>query len=212
MLKIFLILFATTFISFIGSLQLGPVNFLVIKETLLKSKKNSLFVAIGGCLPEFIYASIAVFFGNYITDNQYIKSLSNVINILIFGILGLYFFTLKFKKSVIDQYKNDQKSNSKALSLGKGFVAGIFNPQLIFFWILVFVNFENYQILKINSNYDKLAFVLGSGFGAFILLILIIFLTYKYKMLILEKLNFKLFFKYLGLVFIIYSLYLIVKY
>lgn len=46
----------SAFASFLGSLQLGPVNLAVIQKTLNKGIKLAFFLAAGGCLPEFIYS------------------------------------------------------------------------------------------------------------------------------------------------------------
>ena len=64
--KALLILLATAGISFVGSLQLGPVNITVIHTVLKRRLKAGLLVALGGCVPELIYAAAAVWAGMWL--------------------------------------------------------------------------------------------------------------------------------------------------
>ena len=62
-MHILIIFFAATLTSFIGSLQLGPVNLFVIDTALNKNKANAYWVALGGVMPEFMYCALAVYSG-----------------------------------------------------------------------------------------------------------------------------------------------------
>ena len=54
------LLFAIAFVaSLLGSLQAGPVNLAVLHTTLRQGQRAGLRVAVGGSLPELLYAGLA---------------------------------------------------------------------------------------------------------------------------------------------------------
>jgi len=143
MLNSLLILLAATFISFLGSLQLGPVNLFVINCALFESKRTAFFVAIGGCIPEFIYCALAVFANGYLLEYG---GLITAIKIVFIALLIAIGITLYFKKqsTVIQKYESSAAKPSIKY-IFKGFSLAILNPQLLLFWI--FVQGFQYHIL-----------------------------------------------------------------
>ena len=72
MIATVLIFTFSSIVSFFGSLQLGPVNLFVINSTLFRNRKTAYYVAIGGCIPEFIYCALAVFANSYLLEYQWL--------------------------------------------------------------------------------------------------------------------------------------------
>ncbi len=64
--KSIFILLTTAAISFVGSIQVGPVNLTVIQTVLQRRLKDGILVALGGCVPELFYAAAAVWAGMWL--------------------------------------------------------------------------------------------------------------------------------------------------
>ena len=196
-----IIFLASTLVSFIGSLQLGPVNLFVINATLNDSKKSSFYIAFGGCIPEFIYCSIAIFSYNFLQLNECFFFLFNFSFLTILLIIGLIFF---FKKNEETFPKQKSLGNTKPILLFlKGFSLAALNPQLLPFWIYVQLQFNSVKPLRIISNLNKISFVIGAGIGSLLLLVCFIFAVTKYKETFLKYLNNKHYYKVLSLLFLI---------
>jgi threonine/homoserine/homoserine lactone efflux protein len=187
-------------VSFIGSLQLGPVNLLVINSVLFDSKKTAYYIAIGGCIPEFIYCSLAVFSNNYLLNYDWLITSLKIVFIAILLTLGFVYY---FKKKTDIAIKNKADVIQKPIQLiVKGFSLAAINPQLLPFWIFVQVYFNSIEFLQIKSNLHKFVFILGAGVGAFILLTFFVYIVLKYRQLILKYIGNKYYFKVLSFMFI----------
>lgn len=199
MTSILLIFIFACIVSFIGSLQLGPVNLFVINSALHQSKKTAYYVALGGCIPELIYCGLAVFANTYLLEYEWIITSFKIIFILILMFVG---FTFYFKKQSTIAIKNENNSVKQPIKhIFKGFSLAALNPQLLPFWMFVQVYFNSVTFLKIESNLHKLSYVLGAAVGAFILLSFFIFVVIKYRQKILNYINNKYYFKALSLLF-----------
>lgn len=186
--------------SFIGSLQLGPVNIFVINSALYDEKKTAYYITIGGCIPEFIYCALAVFVNNYLLNYEWLIISFKIVFIVILLIVGFMFY---FKKQSSISIKNKVGVIQNPMQhIVKGFSLAALNPQLLPFWIFVQVYFNSIEFLQIQSNLHKFSYILGAGVGAFILLAFFIYIVLKYKQTILKYINNKYYFKALSLLFI----------
>lgn len=159
---ILLILFSITFIiSFLGSIHPGPLNVSVVEITLKNSLKAGLIMAIGGVIPEFVYSSLAVEGTMLFQRNRLIFNGLQWAMVVILIIMGLL--------TVFSKEKPIKTKDINASLFVKGFLLSAFNPQLLVFWLLVSVYFQGVNYLILNSMYKKIAFVLGTGAGAFAL-------------------------------------------
>jgi threonine/homoserine/homoserine lactone efflux protein len=201
----FFIFIGSTLVSFIGSLQLGPVNLFVINTALNENKKLAIMACLGGIIPEFIYCGLAVYSSNYFLKFPTVFLILKILLVAIFLIIGAYYL---FKKHTITQLAESQKSiiHSKFNYFLKGFTLASLNPQLLPFWMLVLVYFNSNSFLKLKSEPDNLAYILGSGIGAFMLLLFIALLINKFKTTILGYLNNKYYFKFLGILFLVIAI------
>lgn len=173
--EILAIFFLTAGISFAGSVQLGPVNTALIQTTLQKSVRSGLWVAFGGCLPEIIYASLALGGNELLSQNQHFIHWLKIAVVPALLLIGLF--------TIWQQYKKGTETTTSRLThqnpFISGFTLGLFNPQLLPFWlaVLVYIN----SIYLVNSPLRQAAFVAGTSAGAFFVLSLIVWATHHFR-------------------------------
>ena len=195
-----IIFFSSCIASFIGSLQLGPVNLFVIDTTINKNKVSAFWVALGGVIPEFIYCSLAVFSGGYFMRNQTVFLLFKIVLIAVLTIVAFVYFFKKHKSKVINTKTSKVQLNPIAFFL-KGFSLAILNPQLLPFWMFIMVYFNSIKFLTLTSRFDKISYIFGAGFGAFILLVSIILTINNNRERIVRLINNKYYYKALAILF-----------
>ncbi len=173
MLAIVFLLFVV--LSFVGSLQPGPVNIGVVYYALLGQKKPAILLALGGSLPEVLYTAIAIkslVFSKQM--DQYLSVFSATASV-VFVVLGVYII---FAKSA--QQKVENFGGKGAFWLGLSL--GSLNPQLILFWAgIAWYIHLNFESLKLLENINLILASLGAGFGAFLLHIFYFGLIQKYE-------------------------------
>ncbi len=202
-----LIFLITFFISFVGSIHPGPLNLSVIQTTLQKSLSSALLMALGGVIPEIIYGYLAVegvmVFEKYPIVFQIMQWA--VVPILLF--LGI--------QQIIASKKPKKEINSSDLVLPngaiKGFFLSLFNPQLLPYWIVILINYQNYEFLRIRDLSDKVFFVLGTSTGAFALNYVYAYIAHTQREKIFKYLNQNRFEQIIGWTFVGMGLLQIVK-
>lgn len=206
-----LIFLITFFISFVGSIHPGPLNLSVIQTSLQKGLFAALLLAFGGVIPEIIYGYLAVegimIFEKYPTVFQFMQWA--VVPIL-WG-LGIQQIIASRQSNQI--IKNTKESNQTALkgASTRGFFLSLFNPQLLPFWIVILINYQNYEFLKIVNFSDKIFFILGTSLGAFALNYLYAYVAYRQRERIFKYLNQKYFEQIIGWTFMIMGLLQVIK-
>jgi threonine/homoserine/homoserine lactone efflux protein len=174
-MKPFIIAFLLSFaISFVGSIQPGPVNLAVLSSSLQQKYGNAIFVAMGGSWPEFVFCFIALKASTYIIQWEQYFVYFQVLMILLLLITAIYLWLSKTNITA--------KSTSK-----KGFILGSFlaiiNPQLILFWttIITYIHINNlFNINLFENNKTLMFFAAGASFGAFALHLLLIYVSKVY--------------------------------
>jgi threonine/homoserine/homoserine lactone efflux protein len=194
-----IIFFVTCIVSFVGSLQVGPVNLFVL-NTSIHHKRAALWIAIGGCIPEFVYSALAVYTGDYLTKNATLFLVLKLVMIVLLLILAVLYFLKKVDK--ITEIETLETTPKAIHSFFKGLTLGILNPQLLPFWLFISVYYDSFLLLKLTSNIHKFAYIMGAAFGAFFLLLLIITFIDKYKSELVHYLNNSYYYKILSLVFL----------
>lgn len=179
----FVLFLLVALISFGGSIQIGAVSMAVIQTTLSRSRSAGIWVALGGSIPEFIFSFIALKGLLFLQHNQSIIDWLNMLIIPIFLLLGLYSF---FQKET-DGNEEGIIETSKNFDFAKGFSLGMINPQLLPFWFFSLVYISKY--FSINTLSAKYAFVLGTGVGAFAILLVFVQLTHRYHLSIKKVLK-----------------------
>lgn len=179
MIEFVILLFLTAAISFWGSLQLGPVNLTVLHTAVVHGKKEARLVALGGIVPEMIYATLAIVAQNLLTQFDNALFYLEVAVGPIFIIVGLAYIFQKNKPNA-DLKNVELKVQSPIGFFTKGFAMGALNPQLLPFWLII-LSFYSKNNLYHSEYGEMIGFIFGSAIGAFAILWLFIFIGNKFK-------------------------------
>lgn len=164
-----LIFLITFIISFLGSVHPGSLNLSVVQITLRKNISLGLVMALGGIVPEIIYGYLAVEGVTILEKYPLIFQVMKWAVVPILLIMGYLELTRSKKNNDINDYAFEEISSEKWQTISKGFFLSLFNPQLLPFWIIILVNYQNYEYLKISELSNKIWFVSGTSTGAFTL-------------------------------------------
>ena len=206
MLSALLILFTSCLVSFIGSLQLGPVNLFVINSVLFSSKKAAFWVALGGSLPEFIYCGLAIYASFFLKTSELFLFGFKIMFILILIYIAVIFFFKKPKEAHFTDNSQKHIAKNPMTYFIKGFSLAALNPQLLPFWVFVQIYFNSVKLLQIKSNLHHFSFILGAGLGAFLLLMSLVLLVTKYKHKVKKYVNNKYYNKILAILFLLIAI------
>ena len=169
-----LLLFALAAVaSFVGSLQAGIVNTAVLAHTIKRGRDAGRRMAIGGALPELLYAGLAFQFATWALhglglDHRGIAWLVGSILVLI-GLYFLFFFVPHFDVETV---------SVKASGVRKGLLLGLLNPQLLLFWCGIRLSLSAFGI-EGDGLLELVAFSIGAFAGALILLLQLVKLGRK---------------------------------
>ena len=169
--KLFLI---TYFAAFIGVVPPGLVNMTVAKTCVEKGKKSGFYVAIGAGIVILIQALVAVLLAKYIFDHPFVRRMLLRAGLVVFCILGIYFFNKARHKKGIKH--NRQKANANSIFKGM-LIAG-----LNVFPIPYFVAIAGAMDLSGGMEYDWSlisSFALAASAGSFTSLYLYVVLFDK---------------------------------
>ena len=169
--KLFLI---TYFAAFIGVVPPGLVNMTVAKTCVEKGKKSGFYVAIGAGIVILIQALVAVLLAKYIFDHPFVRRMLLRAGLVVFCILGIYFFIKARHKKGIKH--NKQKANANSIFKGM-LIAG-----LNVFPIPYFVAIAGAMDLSGGMEYDWSlisSFALAASAGSFTSLYLYVVLFDK---------------------------------
>lgn len=192
-----IIYFITLIISYIATIPPGPLSVFVVHTAIQKSLKIAIWVALGGVFCESIYAFLAVIglqiFAKYPLIEYWVHW------IIIVLLIGLGTFTF-FQKA--DKIKEEKVTiNNRLLSFVKGISLSLFNPALLPFWLVVLIEYQHKNFLKIDTNIDKAAFVFGAGTGTFLLVFTYAFIANKKRNVIYKYLTDSRINKIIGAIF-----------
>ncbi len=169
--KLFFIVYAA---AFIGVVPPGLVNMTVAKTCVMRGKKNGLYVAIGAGIVILIQALIAVLLAKYVFDHPYVKRILLRAGLVIFSILGVYFFVQAKNKKGIKHKSTEKDSNS----IFKGMLIAALNV----FPIPYFIAIAGTMNLSSDVSYDWsmiTSFSLAAASGSFTSLYLYVFFFNK---------------------------------
>lgn len=157
--------FIAAIASFVGSLQAGLVNTAVLAHTIQRGPEAGRRMAIGGAIPELIYAAVAFQFAALVLHRLGLSTAG--IGLLVGSILaaiGLYFlfvFKPKFEAEAV---------KIKASGVRKGLLLGLANPQLLLFWCGVKLSLSSFGV-EDEGWLELVAFAVGAFAGALVLLL-----------------------------------------
>jgi len=164
---------AAAMASFIGSLQAGVVNTAVLAHTVKWGRHAGRRMAVGGSIPEFIYAGVAFLGAGWLVETLEIGTtgITLIVSAILF-LLGVYFVFIYRPKPAApgeDKLTGDMR---------RGVLLGMANPQLLLFWCGVKLMLVSFGMTS-DSWLHLLAFALGAFVGAIILLMILVRLGVK---------------------------------
>ena len=197
-MKALIIYFVTSIISYICTIPPGPLSVYIVHTTLQKNIKIALWVALGGILGEMGYTYLAIegvmIFDKYPT----VVFWAQWIIIVLLVIAG--FFTFFQKDEVIETEKVEVKG--RVLSIFKGITLSLLTPALFPFWIVVLLEYQKYDWLKINSILDKIFFIAGAETGTFLLVYTFAYITERKRNIIFKYLTDNRLNKLMGILYV----------
>jgi len=206
-----LVFLITFIISFVGSIYPGPLNLSVIQTTLQKGIYPALLLALGGVIPEIIYGYLAIEGVMLFEKYPVVFSVMNWAVVPILLGLGIQQILNSEKlKRCVKPSKIVEGTALKGAST-RGFFLSLFNPQLLPYWIVILINYQNYNFLKISEFSDKLFFVLGTSTGAFTLSYVYAYLAFKQRERIFKHLNQSHFEQIIGWTFVVMGILQAIK-
>jgi threonine/homoserine/homoserine lactone efflux protein len=206
-----LIFLITFIISFLGSIHPGPLNLSVIQITLRKNISLGLLMALGGVIPEIIYGYLAVEGVMIFEKYPFVFEMMKWAVVPILLVMGYLALTKKKKNNDINDYVFEKIAPQKWQTVSKGFFLSLFNPQLLPFWIVILINYQNYEYLKISKLSDKIWFVMGTSLGAFALNYLYAYIASVKREQIFRTINQNRFEQIIGWTFVGMGLLQVVK-
>lgn len=157
-------------VSFIGSLQPGPVNMLVMHESAQYRYRQALAVAVGGSWPEMLYTSGALG-GISIVSTDFFSS--RYLQLITGCVLLL-------AACIIAAQKPSEKTRSTKIHRGfiTGSILGLGNPQLLVFWSLIGIQLKQlFPELHLHVGVASA----GAAIGAFMLHVLLIGMVHRFQ-------------------------------
>jgi len=147
------VLFSLALIQLLGSMSPGPDSMLVMKNSLIGSKKSGIYTALGICsalLIHILYINLGllIFLKRFNNLFFYIK----IIGSLYLSYLG---FKMIFERNTVNNIKNNFEIKSSFKSFQEGFLCNIFNPKAILFILGIFS-----LIIKNNSFYHNTIYII----------------------------------------------------
>ncbi len=162
--KLFLITF---FAAFVGVIPPGLVNMTVAKTCLERGKKSGIIVAIGASVTVLIQAFIAIQLARYIADDRWMYNIILRTGLVVFLLLGIYFFIKAKYRSSKKKVKLSKHGSAK--SFFKGMMISAFNILPIPFFCAVGTALN----IKGTVDYDYITvsnFILAAALGTFVML------------------------------------------
>jgi len=156
----------TAFLSALGSLQLGPVNGSVLRLSLNGRFRDARWLSIGGSLPEFLYAGVAVWGSQWLGQITQAGRYLDWALVPIFLLMGINLIRTQPKP-----IPTEKAQSHSGIPFWQGLGLGLLNPQLPLFWLSILVWYKMSLGLEADSGISSVAFVLGTSVGAFCLLL-----------------------------------------
>ncbi len=162
--KLFLITF---FAAFVGVIPPGLVNMTVAKTCLERGKRSGILVAFGASVVVLLQALIAIQLARYIFDDRWMYNMILRAGVVVFLLLGIYFFAKARQRS--KQKKVKLSEHGILRSFFKGAMISAFNILPIPYFCMVGAALN----LKGTVEYDLAtiwSFIIAASAGTFMML------------------------------------------
>jgi threonine/homoserine/homoserine lactone efflux protein len=170
-------------ISAVGSLQPGLVNLAVVQTVLARGLAPAIWLAVGGSLPEMLYAWLALQaqlgLGGWFS--QFVQHSPLAPWLVVLGLAGGGLYYLSRPRGMAAGREAPAGPAKLGAAFGKGILLALNNFQLLVFWLLILVYLQESQGANLQAGLFQLAFVVGSGLGAFLFLLALALLTARHE-------------------------------
>ena len=206
-------IFQAVGIGFLLSVMIGPVFFVLLETSITKGARSALMLDLGVFISDIIYILFAFIFATQIknfTDNTVNNNiLLAVIGGALFLGYGLYILLKKQKNNInlIDKSNSIPQANYLVLFL-KGLMLNLANPAVLFYWIGIIA--QGNMVVGKDSTTKVFIFVFIVLTTYFSLDVLKIITAKKLRPFVTDTVL-KAFNNLIGIVFIAFGLFLIVK-
>ena len=206
-------IFQAVGIGFLLSVMIGPVFFVLLETSITKGARSALMLDLGVFISDIIYILFAFIFATQIknfTDNTVNNNiLLAVIGGALFLGYGLYILLKKQKNNInlIDKSNSIPQANYLVLFL-KGLMLNLANPAVLFYWIGIIA--QGNMVVGKDSTVKVFIFVFIVLTTYFSLDVLKIITAKKLRPFVTDTVL-KAFNNLIGIVFIAFGLFLIVK-
>ena len=163
--KLFVITF---FAALVGVIPPGLVNMTVAKTCVERGKRSGIIVAFGASVVVLLQALIAIQLARYIFDDRWMYNMLLRTGVVIFLLLGIYFF-IKGRKRASTKKKIKLSQHGVIRSFFKGAMISAFNILPIPYFCMVGAALN----LKGTVEYDLAtiwSFILAAASGTFVML------------------------------------------
>ncbi|WP_373057744.1 LysE family translocator [Zunongwangia sp. H14] len=160
----------TYFAALLGVLPPGLVNMTVAKTCLKEGKKSGVYVAAGASSIVLVQAFIAVLLAKYIFANPFVQNILLRAGLVIFLILGIYFFVMAKRKTGIEH--KSHKAN--AHSIFKGMLIAALNVFPIPYFVAI-AGALNVGVGVTYHWYKIITFAIAASLGTFTSLYVYVF-------------------------------------
>ena len=163
--KLFVITF---FAALVGVIPPGLVNMTVAKTCVERGKRSGIIVAFGASVVVLLQALIAIQLARYIFDDRWMYNMLLRTGVVIFLLLGVYFF-IKGRKRATTKKKIKLSQHGVIRSFFKGAMISAFNILPIPYFCMVGAALN----LKGTVEYDLAtiwSFILAAASGTFVML------------------------------------------
>jgi len=182
-------------------LFIGPVFFVILKNTLSYGKMAGLYISIGILTSDLVYILLYKFTLYNILERFLSTNYTYWVFALLLSTMGILNL---FKKTTSSDTVNPFKNNVFIL-FSKGFLINFINPFVFLFWLGVF----KYNTSKFDE-FDQNIFLTGSLIGIFIIDILKVLFSYYLKTFLTSK-HLSRIYKIIGILFIGFSVFIILQ-
>lgn len=156
--------------TFLGTIPFGPINLAVVNITLKKGFQHGFRFSIGASLVEMAEVALAIAFGSVIQSLLTENILLQILIIIIFIIVGLYYL-LSIPRPVLKS-----RIKIKVSPFVKGILVAVANPQAIPFWVFLLTFISQYYELNF-VGVSLLLFFIGVFGGKLAALVLFGYLS-----------------------------------
>ncbi len=194
-------------IGFLSAIPIGAAQIEAAKRALHNHLLSAFIVILGVASADFMYGCIAFYGLAPFLENKLVVALFELVCVVILWVLA--FFTIRQSSKPHISHMEMAILQSKRVAYVTGFLLGLSNPLMIFWWLVSAKIVRDIGIIQVFSVLPSTIFLFFAIFGMMTYLIsLSLVLHWAHKFIsqkVIQRLNFSL-----GIVLILLSIYFLI--